>query len=191
MHNFSSVDLKKDQLGALSLGLKFAPGAGESDTGRLLAINIRRVLSDLDQGFVQGIIFALETMSREERRPVLPRRFLHALKDLKSKNGVVITSPDKGGGVAILSYQDFSSKMCTMLCDSTKYVPIPDGTCKWEALDFNQQARKILKETSAGNGFSGNWKKHLSHRGCGEVPKSIKDPIPRESAVLLTHLPRC
>ena len=153
VHNLSNVDLTKDQLSALSLGLKFATGTGGSDTGRLLASNNRRDLSDLDQGFVQGIIFALETMSREERRPVLPRRFLHALKDLKSKNDVVITSPDKGGGVAILSYEDYLSKMGTILSDSTKYVPIPDGTCKREALDFNQQARKILKETSAGKKF--------------------------------------
>ena len=92
-------------------------------------------------------------MSREERRPLLPRRLLHALNDMRSKNDVVKMPNDKDGGVAILSYEDYLSKMGTILSDSTKYVPIPDGTCKREALDYNQKARNIIKETPAGKTF--------------------------------------
>ena len=55
--------------------------------------------------------------------------------------------------MAILSYEDYMSKMSTILRDSSKYVPIPDGTCKREALEFNKRAREILRATSAGKKY--------------------------------------
>ena len=55
-----------------------------------------------------------------------------------------------------------------------KYVPIPDGKYTWDAVYFNQQARNIIKETSAGKKLLWKLEDAPVAPRMREVPKSIK-----------------
>ena len=52
---------------------------------------------------------------------LLGREHLRALRDLERNENIVITKPDKGRAVVILSKTDYCAKMATILEDQSKF----------------------------------------------------------------------
>ena len=150
IHNVSNIDLTEDQVSALSLGLKFTMTHTDRKLEHWVTKNYRHDLSDIDLGFIQGIVTCLESMSRAKEQQILPLRFMNAIKELGNDPNIVISPCDKGGGVAVLSRKDYLDKMADLLSDQENYNTISTGSCAKKAKDFNQAVRKILKRSPEG-----------------------------------------
>lgn len=148
--NRSGLFLKRDQMSALKMGLKFAVNQHRNSTTDWLAKNYKREVCDLDQGFIQGVVFSQISSARRDSARTLPRRFIKALKALSERRDIVITSADKGGGVVILSTQQYKAKMNDLLLNPVTYERVPTGTTSSASIGFNKAARKILSRSALG-----------------------------------------
>ena len=69
---------------------------------------------------------------------LMHRECLSAIKSLRSNSNIVVTKPDKGSGVVILSKTDYIKKMNSILKDETKFLTLGpsskmDNTSKIES----------------------------------------------------------
>ena len=55
------------------------------------------------------------------RPPVIPRRYVTALKGLRDDETIVITQADKGGGIVGMDKTDYIHKMNNLLSDASVY----------------------------------------------------------------------
>ena len=176
--NISNVDLTRDQKSALSLGLKFSIGTTDRNTDHWLARNYRYQHTDIDNGFIQGVVFCLDSISRQQKTPILPRRFMEALKDLQNRDDVIITRHDKGGGVAIMSTPDYNRKMGELLSDTSSYQPIATGTISKETDEFNRKVKKILNRSEEGRKLKRLLEERPRAPRMRGLPKTHKKNIP-------------
>ena len=63
--------------------------------------NYRHTDSDFDKAFPQGLITS--TDNHHTPNHTLPRKYISALTNLAKHKNITITSPEKGGGIAILN----------------------------------------------------------------------------------------
>ncbi|XP_076028902.1 uncharacterized protein LOC143017842 [Oratosquilla oratoria] len=110
-------------------------------------------MEDIDKGFNQGIIMCFQAFANNNKY-VIPKRFLIALNNL-SKDNIIITSADKGGGIVIMNKHDYNNKMLDLLNDSETYEKKPSGHAKREGEKFTTKARKILKKSDKGKKLLG------------------------------------
>jgi len=104
--NLMRSPISREQLQVLSLGLKFAVGLKKKvDIADLVSKNYRNNISDVENGFIQGMEVCMAMMADREDL-VIPRRFLKALEDLRKRDDCVILSSDKGGGVVVMEKDD-------------------------------------------------------------------------------------
>ena len=59
-----------------------------------------------------------------------------------------MTTADKGGGVVLMDYSDYKSKMFDLLSDTSTYKKTGAGHADKESKHFNQKARKIMNNST-------------------------------------------
>ena len=111
--------------------------------------NYRYSDNDLDKGFVQGLTATCAAFAGKEKHS-LPRRYLKALKELSKDEDTIVTTADKGGGVVLMDYADYRSKMYDLLDDASTYRKTGRGNAEKESKNFNRKARKILSSSPNG-----------------------------------------
>ena len=150
IQNLSTRQLTQVETEALSFGLKFAIGGQGCNNQLDTSIkNYRGNRGTTDNGFVQGLSWALEAVAQDHEW-ALPRRHREALRDLGRDESIFISSADKGGGVVIMGSQQYTEKMGVLLSDAQVYERVPVGTSTTESKNFNQEARRILRRSERG-----------------------------------------
>ena len=147
--NLSNRPLRQVETEALSLGLKFDTGKSSNRYLDDIIRNTKYNDSDIDKGFKQGFTTCLSALAGSSR-PVIPRRYLVALRDLARNSDIVISPSDKGGGVIILDRTTYESKMNELLSDNVTYHKETPGRCKKKSEKFNKEARRLLRRSEKG-----------------------------------------
>ena len=140
--NLSNTSLNPIEEEALSLGLKFATGHPKFDLADIISANYKHTDSNLNKGFIQGIIAASTTPGHTT--PSIPYRYSIALANLAKNEHLTITSADKGGGTVIMNTIDYNNKMLDLLNDTSTYLPIDLTTIQRSIVNFNQTYKKII-----------------------------------------------
>lgn len=147
--NLSSRPLSDSEKEALSLGLKFDAGKDKFSFTEHIERNYKWSDSDVDKGFVQGILTCCKALA-DKQPSSLPKRYVRALKNLANDDSVIVTQADKGGGVIIMDRHQYEAKMTELLNDAETYEKKTAGHSEKQSKLFNQRARKILKTTERG-----------------------------------------
>ena len=82
---------------ALALGFKFDSGKDRYTLAEHVERNYKYNESDVDKGFIQGILTCCKALADSEPSS-LPRRYILALKELANDRSIIVTQADKGGG---------------------------------------------------------------------------------------------
>ena len=69
-----------------------------------------------------------------------------ALNDLRSDDSIIITRPDKGNGVVIVSRLDYLNKMKKLISDGTKFKHLKQNPTKSREESLSAYLRKIKKD---------------------------------------------
>ena len=132
VHNLSVATLDKALLEVLSLGPKFCCPHGRSadiaiETQFENVYSQTMDLSPISEASLQQFKSDLVNCSyqymnaRDNVKSPLTRTHLDALKELRTRNDIMITKPDKGSGVVLLNKSDYLEKMSNILDDRTKF----------------------------------------------------------------------
>ena len=140
--NLSDTPLNTTEEEALSLGLKFATGQPKYDITDIISSNYKHTDSNLQKGFIQGII-AASTITHNTN-PTIPRRYTTALQNLANNKNLIITSADKGGGIVIMNTNTYDEKMFELLNDTNTYLPTDAKTIQKAVTDFNRSYKRII-----------------------------------------------
>ena len=84
----------------------------------------------------------ISTSKPDEREFLLGREHIKALRELKRNTEIIITKPDKGRAVVILSKADHCAKMATILDDRTKFECLVPS----ESADYNKKWEDELQK---------------------------------------------
>ena len=174
--NLSNTELNNYERESLSLGLKFATGT-ESHTSlmELFKKNYRTQDSEFDRGFIQGILIS---NYKQNPDPIIPKRYIDALKNLSKNNNIRITPSDKGGAIVIMNTVDYISKMQTLLSDSTTYIKTTMKEIETETELFNKSAKQIFQKLDDNK----RWKRLINYRPTVPtlygLPKTHKEGVP-------------
>ncbi|XP_076057224.1 uncharacterized protein LOC143034761 [Oratosquilla oratoria] len=103
--------------------------------------------SEFDRGFIQGVLLA--SLS-EIKEPVIPKRYIEALKKLASDDHIYISSADKGGGIVILDKSTYNTKMEILLKDTNTYEMISETIYKNNMKEATKCARNTLSNAPGG-----------------------------------------
>ena len=78
----------------------------------------------------------------------LPKRFMTALKQLKSNKELVVTKADKGNKVIIMNANDYKTKLNILLSDNDTYEPcVRDPLKSWQQ-NYNRSLKSIFADLS-------------------------------------------
>ena len=147
--NLSSRMLSNTEKEALSLGLKFDCGKVKTPFIDNITRNYKWDKSDIEKGFIQGVLTCCQAMANEEESN-MPRRYFQALKTLADDQSIVITPADKGGGVVIIDKSEYDQKMRELLDNKDVYRKKPKGHVEKSSKCFNKRVRSILKKSEKG-----------------------------------------
>ena len=150
--NLSMRPLSQTEKEALSLGLKFDSGKDRFSFVEHVDRNYKWNDSDVDKGFMQGILAVCKALADKEPNS-LPRRYLIALEGLAKDKNIVVTQADKGGGAIIMDCSQYLEKLNDLLTDAEIYENKKSGFCTKQSLNFNKKARKIMKQSDQGKRF--------------------------------------
>ena len=146
--NLSSPTLTQTQE-ALALGLKFKTNISDKKLADYVGKNQHYKDSEIESGFKQGVLLCCEAATRSNCSTI-PKRYVHALTELRDNPGILITTADKGGGVVVMNKSDYVDKMNTLLSDNSTYNTQSEGEAKEEASRFNKEARRVMRRTEKG-----------------------------------------
>ena len=104
-------------------------------------------------------------------------RFIHALRQIKDSE-IVVLAPDKGGGVALLSQADYKKKMEDLLSDQESYRSIPDGECQLAAEKYTKDMRALLRRSKEGRCLEYLLQQRPRNARMRSLPKIHKPGIP-------------
>ena len=147
--NLSSHTLTQTQKEALALGLKFKTNINDKRLADYVGKNYHWQDSDIESGFKQGVLLCCKAATASNSYTI-PRRYIHALTELRENSGIIITTADKGGGVVVMNKSDYVDKMNTLLSDVDTYTKQSEGEAEKEARSFNKEARKVMRRTEKG-----------------------------------------
>ena len=143
VHNFSSVQLDKYMLEALSLGPKFCHPRNppnqldlevqfESLFGQVSNLTpSSQLASEHFKSTLVNCCYRYLNYQRNPGKQLLTKNHLSALKDLRSNPNIIISRPDKGAGIVLMDKSDYVDKMHILLSDQTKFRKMetePDRT---------------------------------------------------------------
>lgn len=149
VHNFSSVTLDRLQLEALSLGPRFCDYRNKinqldtdvqfenlfTQTTDLVPTSpdeltrFNTTLVDICQQFKNSKYTIKNPLTKQHR---------DALHILKKDNTLIMSKPDKGGGLVLMDKADYIDKMNSILNDTTKFQKLND------VKDINMKTEKML-----------------------------------------------
>ena len=175
--NLSNKILTKNESEALSLGLKFDSGVDNKTYADYVLKNYRWTDSDMEKGFIQGVLACCTALSKEQPS-ALPRRYRTALNELGRNSDIVITRSDKGGGVVVMNKIDYNEKMMDLLNDTTTYEKKYNGYSATESENFNKNARNLLKKSPRGKRLLHLLEEHPRPPKMKGLPKTHKPAIP-------------
>ena len=147
--NISSRTLTDYEKEALSLGLKYDSGKDKYSFAEHIERNYKWNDSDVDKGYIQGILTCCKALADREPRS-LPRRYIEALHCLANDSDILVTRADKGGGIVIMDKEKYVENMQNMLDDEETYEKKQKGTTEKQSKLFNQEARKVMKKSGRG-----------------------------------------
>ena len=175
--NLSSRILTENEKQALSLGLKFDIGNDRRTLSEGVSRNQNFRDSDIQKGFVQGILMTCKALADNEP-DTIPRRFKLALDSLAKDESIVVTSADKGGGVIVMNKNDYDEKMQNLLSDTTTYRKEKAGFVKRQSDEFNKRARKCLRKSNKGRKMQYLLEEAPSAPKMRGLPKMHKPGVP-------------
>ena len=147
--NLSTRRLSAYEKEALALGFKFDTGRDKNQYVDHVRRNYKWNEDDIEKGFIQGLLMCCKALADKEPDK-LPKRYITALKTLANDSSVIITQADKGGGVVIIDKNEYVNKMKELLEDSDTYEKKTSGYIEKLSKKFNQDARKLLKNSEKG-----------------------------------------
>ena len=90
--------------------------------------------------FCQHLHKKVGSLLKKHPRPNLPQQEVVALKNLRSRKDLTIKPADKGGGICVMQTDDYFSKVCAMLDDTTTYTPVDHS----DHVEVKEQADHLL-----------------------------------------------
>ena len=69
-----------------------------------------------------------------------------ALSDLRNDDSIIITKPDQGNGVVIVSRLDYLNKMKKLISDGTKFKQLKQNSTKSREENLSAYLRKLKKD---------------------------------------------
>jgi len=132
--NFSNYTLSTREKFLLTLGLNFAVPYNKPNFYKyFLCFEKLFIFLKNEPCYKSSIVIIKEKLktiakkfysdSKKVFHPLFKKDDIRLLRDLHSKNNLVICKPDKGRGVVILNKVDYVNKMQQLLNDSTKFIP--------------------------------------------------------------------
>lgn len=191
IHNFSSHQLSHSEQNALSFGLNFCiPDHKLSKEDIYAEFELTMVqlneMSPTNPDKIQALKGGLVNIASKvaSAKPIfmgVSHEHLEALKNLRQRQELLITKPDKGSGVVLLNKSDYVSKMERILRDTTKFEWCEkqcDSTHKLES-----DISKCLKECKDDNIISEQLYNKVKPHGSKiprlyGLPKVHKDDVP-------------
>ncbi len=149
-------------------------------------------LSSSISAFCQRIHTDLVKLLLKPPRPNLPPKEVQALKDLRSRDDIVIKPADKGGGICVLDAIDYQTKIYTMLNDTSIYEPVTES----DHLDVKRRADILLTALHTGGFLTDKQLQYLTdfRPRCPVfygLPKVHKPNAPLRPIVSQIHAPTC
>ena len=81
-----------------------------------------------------------------KQKNILNKDEWKALTDLRKDDSIIITKPDKGNGVVIISRLDYLSKMKHLISDTTKFKELQHNPTKSREESLSSYLRKLRKD---------------------------------------------
>ena len=175
--NLSARPLSDYEKEALSLGFKFDTGRDKNHYVEHVRRNYKWSEDDIEKGFIQGILICCKALTDQEPDK-LPRRYMTALKTLANDPSIIITQADKGGGIVLIDRADYVKKMNALLQDSDTYEKKAPGYVEKLSKKFNQEARKILKNSEKGKQLLHHLEEAPTAPRMRGLPKLHKPTVP-------------
>ena len=89
---------------------------------------------------------ALNYIARRSPTPP-PKALLQAINNLKRRDDIVITKPDKGSGVVVMDKADYLRLLCdASVCDSTKFIRCMQHWASKSALETSQALSSLARK---------------------------------------------
>ena len=81
-----------------------------------------------------------------KQKNILSKDEWKALTDLRNHDSIIITKPDKGNGVVIISRLDYLNKMKHLISDTTKFKELQHNPTKFREESLSTYLRKLRKD---------------------------------------------
>ena len=143
--NLSNYQVSLEQKQLLSYGLNFAL-PHESKHLIDYVETLEKHQHDSNKAGYNFIFMNLNSIFnnlKENQFDYLPRRFHHALNDLKRNNSIRISKADKGGKIVIMDFSEYTTKMYSMLSDKLVYKKLKADPLKNMKSNFNFKSKKL------------------------------------------------
>ena len=146
--NYSSYDLSNNQKQVLGYGLNFSlPHEKRHFFSVLEELEKLKCFGDyFNHSFVlmnlENIFYDL----KNEIKDFLPKRFITALKDLKSEKSIRICKADKGGKIVIVDKSSYREKIRTLLSDTCVYKVLKKNPLGKMQTEFNKGLKIIFEK---------------------------------------------
>ena len=174
VNNLSSVTLDDTLLEVLSLGPKFCCPHARTDQ---IGINTQfENVYNQTVGLTASSSLALEqlksdlvncsyqyTQTKITSGSPLTRKHLSALKDLRTRDDILLTKPDKGAGIVLMNKNEYIEKMMLILGDESKFKRSKDGKDRTTATE--NQLAGCLKQLRSQNFISEKTFQKIKPRG--------------------------
>ena len=140
--NLSSIEIDRNKLELLGLGLNFSVGTDKQDiVAGISNINNFNFRHDYKVSFLKGLI--VDNIFSDNISS-LPLRHRSALKSLKDNKDIKVLKADKGGSTVIMDLCDYNIKAYRLLGDTDTYIKLPNlPTVTSVQSEFNRQVTKI------------------------------------------------
>ena len=124
----------------------------------------------------------------------LNRQHISAIENLKNKNEIIITKPDKSNGVVLLTKDDYIRKMRTILEDTSKFVHLGDADTKDRTTQQERALQAFLLRARKKGDISHDVydQKRLSRSTKPRIyglPKLHKEGVPLRPILLMINSP--
>ena len=100
---------------------------------------LRNQLKNISYNYIYSYDFS-------KQKNILSKDEWKALNDLRSDDSIIITKPDKGNGIVIVSRLDYLNKMKQLLSDNTKFKPLTSNPTKAREESLSSYLRKLRKD---------------------------------------------
>jgi hypothetical protein len=132
-------------------------------------------------------------VSSSSQRGIITQDHLNALKDLRTKNDILILKPDKGCGTVLMHREEYISKMEEILKDTSKFKK--ENNTKDDIKKLERRTCKYIKSLQQQDLISPEEAKYLTPKGTHTprlygLPKLHKTGIPLRPILSMVNTPQ-